>query len=143
MVARNQVQNYTISSTIIRARCQLSCTSIRATIKTVKGDTQNKLNIQKENKTMSQNEMIAMIETMNNYDELAANAKAKADAIREAIKEEMVKRGTEELTAGAYIVRYTSVISNRFDSTTFKRLYAELYKDFTKPVSSRRFSVSY
>ena len=75
---------------------------------------------------MSQNEMIAMIETMNNYDELAANAKAKADAIREAIKEEMVKRGTEELTAGAYIVRYTSVISNRFDSTTFKRLYAEL-----------------
>ena len=92
---------------------------------------------------MSQNEMIAMIETMNNYDELAANAKAKADAIHEAIKEEMVKRGTEELTAGAYIVRYTSVISNRFDSTTFKRLYAELYKDFTKPVSSRRFSVSY
>ena len=92
---------------------------------------------------MSQNEMIAMIETMNNYDELAANAKAKADAIREAIKEEMVRQNTEELTAGAYIVRYTNIISNRFDSTTFKRLYGELYKDFTKPVSSRRFSVSY
>ena len=91
---------------------------------------------------MSKNEMVAMIETMNNYDELAAKAKAKADAIREAIKEEMVKQGTEELTAGAYIIRYTSVISNRFDSTTFKRLYADLYKDFTKPVSSRRFSVS-
>ena len=83
---------------------------------------------------MSKNEMISMIETMNNYDELAFKAKAKADAIREAIKEEMV--------AGAYIVRFTNVISNRFDSTTFKRLYADLYKDFTKPVSSRRFSVS-
>ena len=47
-----------------------------------------------------------------------------------------------ELVAGAYIVRFTNVISNRFDSTTFKRLYADLYKDFTKPVSSRRFSVS-
>ena len=35
-----------------------------------------------------------------------------------------------------------SVISNRFDSTTFKRLYADLYKDFTKPISSRRFTVS-
>ena len=91
---------------------------------------------------MSKNEMVAMIETMNNYDELAAKAKAKADAIREAIKEEMVERGTEELIAGSYIVRYTNVISNRFDSTGFKRLYAELYKDFTKPVSSRRFSVS-
>ena len=91
---------------------------------------------------MSKNEMVAMIETMNNYDELASKAKAKADAIREAIKEEMVERGTEELIAGSYIVRYTNVISNRFDSTGFKRLYAELYKDFTKPVSSRRFSVS-
>ena len=91
---------------------------------------------------MSKNEMVAMIETMNNYDELAAKAKAKADAIREALKEEMVARGVEEMEAGAYIVRFTSVISNRFDSTTFKRLYADLYRDFTKPVSSRRFTVS-
>ena len=91
---------------------------------------------------MSKNEMVAMIETMNNCDDLAAKAKAKADAIREAIKDEMLRLNTEELAAGAYIIRYTSVISNRFDSTTFKRLYADLYKDFTKPVSSRRFSVS-
>ena len=102
---------------------------------------QKKIKITEDN-TMSKNEMITMIETMNNYDDLAAKAKAKADAIREAIKEEMVRQDTEELVAGAYIVRFTSVISNRFDSTTFKRLYADLYKDFTKPVSSRRFSVS-
>ena len=92
---------------------------------------------------MSKRELISMIETMNNYDDLAAKVKAKADAIRSAIKAEMEERDTEELTAGNYIIRYTSVISNRFDSTTFKRLYADLYKDFTKPVSSRRFTVSY
>ena len=91
---------------------------------------------------MSKNEMITMIETMNNYDELAAKVKAKADALREQLKEEMVRQNVEELIAGAYILRYTPIISNRFDSTTFKRLYADLYKDFTKPVSSRRFSVS-
>lgn len=91
---------------------------------------------------MSKHELISMIETMNNYDDLASKAKAKADTIRSAIKAEMEERDTEELTAGNYIIRYTSVISNRFDSTTFKRLYADLYKDFTKPVSSRRFTVS-
>ena len=91
---------------------------------------------------MTKNEIINLIETMNNYDELAAKAKAKADAIRDALKEEMLRLDTEELTAGAYIVRYTNVISNRFDSTMFKRLYADLYKDFTKQVSSRRFTVS-
>ena len=91
---------------------------------------------------MSKNEMVAMIEAMNNYDELAAKVKAKADALREQLKAEMVRQNVEELIAGAYILRYTPIISNRFDSTTFKRLYADLYKDFTKPVSSRRFSVS-
>ena len=91
---------------------------------------------------MTKNEIVALIETMNNYDELAANAKAKADAIRDALKEEMMERGLEEMEAGTYIVRYTNIISNRFDSTTFKRLYADLYKDFTKQTTSRRFTVS-
>lgn len=91
---------------------------------------------------MSKNEMISLIETMNNYEDLATKAKEKANTIRDAIKEEMARQEIEELIAGSYIVRYTSVISNRFDSTTFKRLYADLYKDFTKPVSSRRFTVS-
>ena len=91
---------------------------------------------------MSKNEIISLIETMNNYDELAAKAKAKADAIRDALKDEMIRLDTEELAAGAYILRYTNIISNRFDSTLFKRLYGDLYKDFTKQVSSRRFTVS-
>ena len=91
---------------------------------------------------MTKTEIINLIETMNNYDELAAKAKAKADAIRDALKDEMLRLDTEELSAGAYIVRYTNVISNRFDSTMFKRLYGDLYKDFTKQVSSRRFTVS-
>ena len=91
---------------------------------------------------MTTNEMLSMIETMNNYDDLAAKAKEKADAIRTALKDEMLRLETEELAVGSYILRYTSIVSNRFDSTTFKRLYADLYKDFTKPVSSRRFSVS-
>ncbi len=91
---------------------------------------------------MSKNELISMIERMNNYDELAAKAKEKADAIRSAIKAEMEELELEELEVGAYIIRYTSVVSNRFDTATFKRRYAELYNDFTKPISSRRFTVS-
>ena len=50
---------------------------------------------------MSKNEIVSLIETMNNYDELAGKAKAKADAIREALKGEMLRLGAEELTAGA------------------------------------------
>ena len=91
---------------------------------------------------MSKHEIENLIETMNNYDDLAAKAKAKADAIREAIKEEMVRQNTEELSAGAYIVRYTSIISNRFDSTAFKKVMPDVYKAYTKQTTSRRFSIA-
>lgn len=91
---------------------------------------------------MSRNEMVALIEAMNTYDEMAANAKEKADAIRETIKAEMMERDTEELIAGQYIIRWTSVLSNRFDSTAFKKVMPEIYKAYTKQTTSRRFSVS-
>jgi len=68
--------------------------------------------------------------------------KAEADAVRNSIKAEMEAREVEELIAGQYIVRWTSVLSNRFDSTAFKKVLPDLYKAYTKPVSSRRFSIS-
>ena len=91
---------------------------------------------------MTKNEMLTMIETMNNYDELAAKAKEKADTIRNALKEEMVRLETEELTAGVFKVRYTKVKSNRFDTTGFKKAYGDLYKQYTKQTASRRFTIS-
>ena len=54
----------------------------------------------------------------------------------------MQSRNTEEMSAGRYIVRWTSVLSNRFDTTTFKREHAEMYKQYMKQTASRRFSVA-
>ena len=91
---------------------------------------------------MSKNELIAKIEALNAWEALMEEAKAEADAIRDSIKQEMLDRDVEELTAGAYIIRWTSVLSNRFDTTGFKKAYGELYKTFTKQSASRRFSIS-
>ena len=91
---------------------------------------------------MSKNELIAKIDALNAWEALMEDAKAEADAIRDSIKQEMLDRDVEELTAGAYIIRWTSVLSNRFDTTGFKKVYGDLYKAFTKQTSSRRFSIS-
>lgn len=91
---------------------------------------------------MTTTEMIKKIEYLRELDEYMEEIKTEADTIRDAIKAEMLERGTEELEAGAYIVRWTSVLSNRFDSTSFKKLYGDLYKAFTKQTTSRRFSIS-
>ena len=91
---------------------------------------------------MSKNEMVAKIEALNEWEAIIADAQAEAEAIRDSIKQEMLDRDTEELVAGAYIVRWTSVLSNRFDTTGFKKVYGDIYKAFTKQVSSKRFSIS-
>ena len=68
--------------------------------------------------------------------------KAQADTIRNEIKAEMDARELEEMIAGQYIIRYTAVLSNRFDTTAFKKVMPEIYKEYTKQVSSRRFTIS-
>ena len=82
------------------------------------------------------------ITKMQEWEALAEEAKAEAEALRDEIKAELSNRNAEEVTTGKYIVRWTSVLSQRFDSTAFKKAMPEVYKAFTKQVSSRRFSVS-
>lgn len=91
---------------------------------------------------MSRNDLIAKIEALNEWETVIEEAKAEAESIRDAIKAEMLERETEELTAGQYIVRWTSILSNRFDTTAFKKTYGDLYKAFTKQTASRRFTIS-
>ena len=91
---------------------------------------------------MSTNEIAAQIESLRALEELIEEAKAEAETLRDAIKQEMLNRDTEELTAGQYIVRWTSVLTNRFDSTAFKKVMPDVYKAYTKQISSRRFTIS-
>ena len=91
---------------------------------------------------MSTKEIINKIEALAEWETIIEEAKAEAEALRDSIKAEMLEREVEELTAGQYIIRWTSVLSNRFDTTGFKKAYGELYKAFTKQSASRRFSIS-
>ena len=91
---------------------------------------------------MSKNELVAKIEALNEWEALMEEAKAEAEALRDIIKAEMLAQDTEELEAGTYIIRWTSVLSNRFDTTAFKREHNDLYKQFTKQVASKRFSIA-
>ena len=91
---------------------------------------------------MTNAQIISQIRELNEYEALLEEVKAHTEAIKDSIKAEMETMGTEELVVGGYIVRWTSVLSNRFDTTSFKKSYGEIYKAYTKQVSSKRFSIS-
>ena len=91
---------------------------------------------------MTRTEIISKIEALTEWKTIIEEAKAEAEALRDSIKAEMLNQNTEELEAGAYIIRWTSVLTNRFDTTSFKKSHGDMYKEFTKQVSSRRFTIS-
>ena len=91
---------------------------------------------------MTKIEIAEKIEALAEWERLMEEAKAEAEAIKDEIKAEMLDRDVEELEAGTYIVRWTSVSTSRFDTSSFKKVYGDLYKTFTKEVSSRRFSIA-
>ena len=91
---------------------------------------------------MSTNQIMSKIEALLDWEKIMEEAKAEAETLRDEIKQEMMARNTEELTVGQYIVRWTSVPTQRFDSTAFKKVMPDIYKAYTKQVASRRFTIA-
>ena len=91
---------------------------------------------------MTTNIIINQIEALNEWEEIMEQAKAEIDAIKDTLKAEMLARDTEELEAGKYIIRWTNITSNRFDSASFKKNLPEIYKAYLKQSISKRFSIS-
>ena len=88
---------------------------------------------------MSTIEITSKIEALKDLESLIEEAKAEAETLRDEIKTEMLNRDTEELEAGQYIVRWTSVLTQRFDTTAFKKENPEIAAMYTKTSTSKRF----
>ena len=91
---------------------------------------------------MSNAEITSKVETLRELEELIEEAKAEVEAIKDELKAHMIAMNTAELNAGRYILRYVSVLSNRFDSTAFKKVMPDVYKAYTRQTESRRFTIS-
>ena len=91
---------------------------------------------------MSTIEITSKIEALKELEALIEEAKAEAEALRDDIKQEMMARETEEMEVGQYIIRWTSILSQRFDSTSFKKVMPDIYKAYTKQVASKRFTIA-
>ena len=91
---------------------------------------------------MSTNQITRKIEALLEWEKIMEEAKAEADVLRDELKQELLVRNTEELTVGQYIIRWNSVLSQRFDATAFKKVMPDIYKAYLKQVSSRRFTIA-
>lgn len=58
------------------------------------------------------------------------------------IKTVMDNAGVEEMSIGAFCVRFQNVVRNNFNTSLFKKKYLELYNAFIKQSTYRKFSIS-
>lgn len=105
--------------------------------------------INKNNHTPNEREVKEMKKDINTIMKELAEMTAmleETSAIVESLKDEvkayMTEQGVDEVvTENGEKATWREVISNRFDSTAFKKSeWGELYKEFTKPTKSKRFT---
>lgn len=91
---------------------------------------------------MSANEMTAKLRELKELKAMAEELAAEIAAIEDEVKAEMTARNVEEMTVDVYKVRWTTVNSARLDTSALKKAMPELYTQFTKQITSRRFTVA-
>ena len=58
------------------------------------------------------------------------------------VKELRELRNTEVLAGKDYLITWKTIITNRFDSTAFKLTHADLFAQFSRSTTTRRFVIA-
>lgn len=91
---------------------------------------------------MSTNELLSKVRELKELQTMAEELQAEINSIQDAIKAQMSARGVDEMVVDVFKIRWKVVKSSRFDTAAFKATHAELYKQYTKEIETRRFTVS-
>ena len=91
---------------------------------------------------MTAQEIIAKVTELKELKIMAEELAAEISSLEDTLKADMLAKDVEEMTAGAFKLRYKTVISNRFDSSSFNKDPADVYAMYTKQTSSKRFTVT-
>ncbi len=82
----------------------------------------------------------AIISEYKEYAELEIQLKAQMEVLKTEAIELLGSESIDEYTCEAGKITYREVLSNRFATTEFKKLHADLYRAFTTQTRSLRFT---
>ena len=90
---------------------------------------------------MTATELTSTVRELKELKAMAAEMATEIETLEDRVKAEMTARGTDEMTVDVFKIRWTTITSQRFDSVAFKATHASLYRQYSKPVETRRFSI--
>lgn len=91
---------------------------------------------------MSTKDMNKTVKEIKELTRMKEEIETEIKRLQDNIKAEMVCRDVQELSTDEYKIKWTVITSKRFDTTAFKKTYADLYAQFTKQSETTRFSIA-
>ena len=91
---------------------------------------------------MSVIELNGKVKELRELRRMADELAAEIEALQDAIKAEMTAQDTDEISGNDWRITWKPVTSARFDSKAFKDTHSELYQQYTRETTSRRFVVA-
>lgn len=89
---------------------------------------------------MTQRQLLNRLTKLQALESQRAQLDHEIESIKGQIKDSM--QDSEEQRAGRFVIRWTTVLSNRLDTKALKSCHPALVEQFTKPTTSRRFSIA-
>ena len=89
---------------------------------------------------MNENDIIRKVKLLREMQQLAEDAQAEAEALKDEIKADM--GDSEQLRAGDYKITWKAVESSRVDVKALEKAMPEVAQAFTRKTTSRRFCVA-
>lgn len=91
---------------------------------------------------MTERMIINKTNKLKELEQEKAELEKKIEKLKDEIKEDMENKGLEEMTAGNFIVRFKTVISNRLDSKALQKEHEAIYNQYLKRIETRRFTIA-
>lgn len=91
---------------------------------------------------MSNNELTATVRDLRELRRMADEIAAEIEVLTDTIKKHMTAAGVDTLAGTDFKITWKEVYSNRLDSAAFKRDHADLYSQYTRTTTARRFVLS-
>ena len=91
---------------------------------------------------METNEIISKLNELSELRRMADELNAEIEVIQDAIKAHMTEADTDTITAGAFKVTWKAVTSTRIDTTALRKDLPEIWQEYGKTTTTRRFSVA-
>ena len=83
-----------------------------------------------------------VIKELKEYETLQEQLKKEVEQLKAQAIEYLAEHGVDEVTTSEGKVTYREVLSKRFDTTSFKKDFMDVYEEYTRQTSSMRFTLN-